>query len=66
APGASAYVNEANPFNSNFQEDFYGGNYDRLLEIKDKYGPTASLYVRSGVGSHKWDYNLTAGKLCRK
>ncbi|KAK1634840.1 FAD-dependent monooxygenase [Colletotrichum phormii] len=66
APGTGAYINEANPFNNNFQEDFYGGNYDRLLEIKDKYDPTASLYVRSGVGSHKWDYNLTTGKLCRK
>ncbi|KAJ3937979.1 uncharacterized protein N0V96_011978 [Colletotrichum fioriniae] len=66
APGTGAYINEANPFNSKFQEDFYGGNYDRLLEIKDKYDPTASLYVRSGVGSHKWDYNLTAGKLCPK
>ncbi|KAJ0297905.1 hypothetical protein COL516b_010270 [Colletotrichum fioriniae] len=66
APGTGAYINEANPFNSKFQEDFYGGNYDRLLEIKDKYDPTASLYVRSGVGSHKWDYNLTASKLCPK
>ncbi|KXH29855.1 FAD-dependent monooxygenase [Colletotrichum nymphaeae SA-01] len=66
APGTGAYINEANPFNGNFQQDFYGGNYDRLLEIKDKYDPTASLYVRSGVGSHKWDYNLTTGKLCRK
>lgn len=65
APGSGSYINEANPFNSNFQEDFYGGNYDRLLQIKDKYDPFASMYVLSGVGSHLWEYSLNTGKLCR-
>ncbi|KAH0428412.1 isoamyl alcohol [Colletotrichum camelliae] len=65
APGSGAYVNEANPFNTNFKEDFFGGNYDRLFDIKQKYDPTASLFVLSGPGSHKWDYNLDTGRLCR-
>lgn len=65
APDAGAYINEANPFTRDFQRVFYGDNYDRLLEIKEKYDPTASLYVLSGVGSDAWDYDLNSGLLCR-
>lgn len=65
-PDSGSYINEANPFNSNFKYDFYGGNYERLLEIKEKYDPTASLFVQAGVGSHQWEYNLNSGKLCQK
>lgn len=66
APKSGAYINEANPFNGNFQYDFFGGNYDRLVSIKEKYDPTASLFALSSVGSHLWDYNLNTGKLCQK
>lgn len=65
APDTGAYINEANPFARNFQQDFYGDNYDRLVQIKEKYDPTSSLYALSGVGSHDWDYNLDSGLLCR-
>lgn len=65
APDSGSYINEANPFNTNFKYDFYGGNYELLLEIKQKYDPGASLYVQSGVGSDAWEYNLDDGKLCR-
>ncbi|KAL2692532.1 hypothetical protein Neosp_002942 [[Neocosmospora] mangrovei] len=65
APDTGAYINEANPFTRNFQQDFYGGNYGRLLQVKKKYDPTSSLYALSGVGSHDWDYNLDSGLLCR-
>ncbi|KAJ4361237.1 hypothetical protein N0V95_002055 [Ascochyta clinopodiicola] len=65
APDSGSYINEANPFNSNFKKDFYGGNYERLVSIKEKYDPTASLYVQSGVGSDVWSYDLDSGKLCR-
>ncbi|WQF80674.1 Putative berberine/berberine, FAD-binding domain, PCMH-type, FAD-binding, type PCMH, subdomain 2 [Colletotrichum destructivum] len=64
APGSGSYINEANPFNSNFREDFYGENYERLLEVKKKYDPTTSLFVLSGVGSDMWKYDLDTGKLC--
>jgi hypothetical protein len=65
APNSGSYINEANPFNSNFKDDFYGGNYDRLLEIKKKYDPTGSLFVQAGVGSHSWNYDLDSGMLCQ-
>lgn len=66
APDTGAYMNEANPFNSQFQQDFYGTSYDQLLEVKQKYDPTESLFVLSGVGSDAWEYDLNSGRLCRK
>lgn len=65
APDSGAYMNEGNPYNSHFKQDFYGSHYERLLEIKQKYDPTESLFVLSGVGSDKWDYDLQSGQLCR-
>lgn len=66
APDSGAYINEANPFNTNFEYDFYGGHYDRLLSIKRKYDPRSIMYVQAGVGSHDWEYSLQDGKLCKK
>ncbi|RGP62709.1 hypothetical protein FSPOR_9096 [Fusarium sporotrichioides] len=66
APDTGAYMNEGNPFNSNFKKDFYGSYYDRLLEVKNKYDPTNSLWVLSGVGSDAWDYNMNTGRLCKQ
>lgn len=65
SPNSGAYLNEANPYTSDFQKTFYGGNYEKLLAIKKKYDPTESLYILSGVGSENWDYDLDTGKLCR-
>jgi hypothetical protein len=65
APDMGAYMNEANPYNSNWKQDFFGGNYDRLAEIKRKYDPSESLYAVARVGAEWWDYNLQTGRLCR-
>lgn len=65
APGSGAYMNEANPFNKNFANDFYGENYEKLKRIKAKYDPNESLFVLAGVGSDAWDYDLDTGRLCR-
>ncbi|KAH8587381.1 hypothetical protein B0O99DRAFT_733688 [Bisporella sp. PMI_857] len=65
APEMGSYMNEGNPFNTEFKHDYYGDNYDRLVSIKLKYDPTESLFVLTGVNSDKWDYNLNSGKLCR-
>ncbi|CEI68115.1 hypothetical protein FVEN_g7617 [Fusarium venenatum] len=66
APETGAYMNEGNPFNSNFKKDFYGSYYDRLVQVKNKYDPTNSLWVLSGVGSDAWDYDLNTGELCKQ
>lgn len=65
APDSGAYMNEANPYNSQFKHDFYGSNYERLMQVKRKYDPTESLFVLAGVGSDGWEYDLQSGKLCR-
>lgn len=64
APTAGAYINEANPYSASWKKDFYGENYDRLVELKKRYDPTGTLFTLSGLGSDEWDYNLTTGKLC--
>ncbi|KAG9681292.1 FAD-binding domain-containing protein, partial [Aureobasidium melanogenum] len=65
APFTGAYMNEGNPFNSNWKHDFYGVHYNRLMDVKRKYDPSDSLFVLTGVGSDRWDYDLDSGRLCR-
>ncbi|EKG19803.1 FAD linked oxidase [Macrophomina phaseolina MS6] len=65
SPEMGAYMNEANPYNSEWKHDFYGAAYERLLEIKRKYDPTESMYVLNGVGTENWEYDLNTGKLCK-
>ncbi|PWY93048.1 putative isoamyl alcohol oxidase [Aspergillus sclerotioniger CBS 115572] len=65
SPNSGAYMNEANPYDSNFKHDFYGSNYDGLVQIKAKYDPSESLFVLSSVGSDKWQYDLDSGRLCK-
>jgi hypothetical protein len=66
APDMGAYMNEANPLNTQFAHDYYGSNYPRLLQIKEKYDPNMTLYVLSGVGTEGWTYNLNSGELCHE
>jgi hypothetical protein len=65
APKMGAYMNEGNVFSSNWKLDFYGRNYDRLAEIKEKYDPSDSLFAWAGIGSDMWRYDLQTGLLCR-
>lgn len=51
SPDSGAYLNEGNPYTSDFQKTFYDDNYEKLLAIKKKYDPTETLYILSGVGS---------------
>ncbi|KAH6661255.1 hypothetical protein BKA67DRAFT_590296 [Truncatella angustata] len=66
APDTGAYMNEANPFNGQWQHDYYGSSYQRLVEIKKRYDPSYSLFVWSGVSSDEWQYDMDTGKLCRQ
>jgi FAD/FMN-containing dehydrogenase len=50
-PGAGAYSNEADYFEPDWQQSFWGSNYPRLLEIKQKYDPENIFRVHHGVGS---------------
>ena len=50
-PGGGAYANEADYFQPNWQEAFWGGKYERLLRVKRKYDPDHVFTVHHGVGS---------------
>ncbi|KAI1121207.1 hypothetical protein F5Y10DRAFT_288756 [Nemania abortiva] len=65
APETGAYMNEANPFNSEWKHDFYGASYQRLVQIKRQFDPTYTLSVWSGVDSDFWEYDMDSGKLCQ-
>ncbi|KAI1292421.1 FAD-binding domain-containing protein [Xylaria venustula] len=60
-PETGAYMNEGNPFDGQWQHDFYGISYERLVQIKREYDPTYTLSVQSGVDSDFWAYSLDTG-----
>lgn len=62
--GMSSYLNEANPFEPNWKEKFYGKYYDRLAAIKDKYDPDGIFYGLTVVGSDRWEVGRD-GRLCK-
>jgi FAD/FMN-containing dehydrogenase len=54
APGAGAYVNECDYFQSDWRQAFWGGHYPRLLRVKQRYDPDGLFTVHHGVGSEGW------------
>jgi hypothetical protein len=54
-PTMGAYTNEANANEPEWQKVFWGTNYPRLLEIKNKWDPKGLLRCNRCVGSERWD-----------
>jgi FAD/FMN-containing dehydrogenase len=55
-PGGGAYMNEANPFTSDWQESWWGEeNYASLLAIKNRYDPDRLLRCWRCVGWEESD-----------
>jgi len=50
-PGAGTYAAEADYFEPDWQQAFWGPNYDRLLSIKRQVDPDNLFRVHHGVGS---------------
>lgn len=48
----------------NFQQAFYGANYQTLRQIKAKYDPFDMFYATTAVGSDEWTES-SDGRLCR-
>ena len=54
---------QANIYEPDWQNDFYGTNYARLLKIKEQVDPKDVFWAKTAVGSDKWvEVN---GRLCR-
>jgi FAD/FMN-containing dehydrogenase len=64
-PGSGAYINEATYDNPHFKEDYYGENYERLLEIKRKYDPHGVFWQHVAVGADIYWREDQKGRLCR-
>ena len=63
-PGGGAYLNEADPYQTDWKEAFYSSNYDALLAAKNKYDPDHLFYGQTAVGSDYWT-EQSDGRLCR-
>ena len=53
-PNGASYVSEASYFDPHWQQQYWGSNYARLAQIKQKYDPTGLFIVHNGVGSENW------------
>lgn len=62
-PGSGSYVNEADWRTPNWQDTFWGSNYNRLLSIKRKWDPLSTFYTTVGVGSEDWTVS-NDGRMC--
>jgi FAD/FMN-containing dehydrogenase len=54
APNAGSYMSESNFFQRDWQQSFWGSNYERLRRVKDKYDPGGLFFIHHGVGSERW------------
>lgn len=63
-PGSAVYLNEGNWAQHDWQQAFYGTNYERLLQIKETYDPHGAFYALTAVGSEAWGEDAR-GRLCR-
>lgn len=53
-PQPGSYVSESNYFNESWREAYWGANYSRLRQIKNRYDPDGLFFVHHGVGSEDW------------
>ncbi|MBT9582482.1 BBE domain-containing protein, partial [bacterium] len=53
-PNSGAYANEADYFEPDWQREFWGVHYAKLLEVKRRYDPIGLFHCHHGVGSEGW------------
>jgi len=63
-PGSGSYMNEADFRQEEWEDVFFGSNFEKLEEIKRKYDPENMFYILKGIGSNKWDVSKE-GRMCR-
>lgn len=62
APGMGTYGNEADPYDPEWREDWFGDNYDWLRSVKEKYDPDEVFWCWRCVGNEGWE-EVTGGTL---
>jgi hypothetical protein len=66
SPGGASYVNEGDLYEPNWQEAYWGSNYPRLLQIRQKWDPKGVFYTQTTPGTEKWSVLDEGRKLCKK
>lgn len=54
-PGMGTYMNEADPYDPDWKEAWYGDRYESLKAAKEKYDPDNVFWCWRCVGSEGWD-----------
>ena len=62
-PNSGAYMNEGDFQQPNWQQTFFGSNYNTLLGIKQKWDPNSLFYGNRLVGSEAWTVDAS-GRMC--
>lgn len=65
APESGSYANEAHPWVEDWQDAFWGGNYERLAKLKKRFDPKGLLGCWHCVGSEgkqAWRAEVVGGK----
>lgn len=55
SPDSGAYINECDPSNPTWKHDYYGENYERLLQVKHEYDPNGVFWCKPCVGWDEWE-----------
>jgi FAD/FMN-containing dehydrogenase len=67
APNGCAYVNEADPFQDDWQDHFWGPSvYPRLRRLKKTWDPDGVFYTISTPGTEQWDVIEYGTRLCKR
>ncbi|KFY13971.1 hypothetical protein V492_02933 [Pseudogymnoascus sp. VKM F-4246] len=61
APGMGTYGNEADPYDPDWKNDWWGDMYDELLMVKKKYDPEDVFWCWRCVGNDAWAESTGAG-----
>lgn len=61
SPGMGTYSNEADPWDPDWKESWWGDHYDFLLSVKEKYDPERVFWTWKSVGGDGWEEVKGAG-----
>ena len=65
-PGGCAYVNEADPYQEDWQGRFWGAAYPGLLAVRKQWDPQGLFYAVSTPGTEDWEVIDFGTKLCQR
>ncbi len=57
---------QADPTMPNWQQAFWGSNYNQLKQIRKKWDPNGVLYAVSTPGTESWEVIQDGTKLCKR